>query len=132
VAALLALAPVLLGDGLGAFWERTVGFQGERDSPFSPWGYYGGLDGAQTAVQVGAVLLALLVAVVPRERDEVTLAALAAAVLIAAQLAVSHWFYLYLVWFLPALLVALLAPLVRTPGAAPARSTTPSAARPSG
>jgi hypothetical protein len=132
LAALLALAPVLLGDGLGAFWERTVGFQSDRDSPFSPWGFYGGLDGLQTAVQLGAVLLALLVAVVPRRRDEVTLAALAAAVLIAAQLAVSHWFYLYLVWFLPALLVALLAPLVTTPGAAPARSTTPSAARPSG
>ena len=42
-------------------------------------------------------MLALAVAVVPRRRDEVTLAALAAAVLIAVQLVVSHWFYLYLV-----------------------------------
>ena len=42
-----------------------------------------------------------------------TVCALAAAVLIAAQLAVTHWFYLYIVWFLPPLLVALVAPLVR-------------------
>jgi hypothetical protein len=47
---------------------------------------------------------------VPRRRDIVTLAALGAAVLIALQLAVTHWFYLYLVWFLPLVLVALLAP----------------------
>ncbi len=35
----------------------------------------------------------------------------ALAVLIAVQLAASHWFYLYVVWFLPLVLVALLAPL---------------------
>jgi hypothetical protein len=60
------------------------------------------------------VALALAVAVVPRRRDLVTVSALAAAVLIAAQLAVTHWFYLYIVWFLPPLLVALIAPFVRT------------------
>ena len=51
------------------------------------------------------------------------MAALGAAVLIALQLTVTHWFYLYLVWFLPLLLVALIArPGVTTPVAAPARS----------
>jgi hypothetical protein len=39
----------------------------------------------------------------------VTVAALGAAVLIALQLTVDHWFYLYLPWFLPFLFVALLA-----------------------
>ena len=44
--------------------------------------------------------------------------------LIALQLTVTHWFYLYLVWFLPLLLIALLARQgVRTAGEAPARST---------
>jgi NADH:ubiquinone oxidoreductase subunit 5 (subunit L)/multisubunit Na+/H+ antiporter MnhA subunit len=38
----------------------------------------------------------------------VGLAALAAAVVIALQLGVTHWFYLYIVWFLPLVLVALL------------------------
>jgi len=35
-------------------------------------------------------------------------AALGAAVLVALQLAAAHWFYLYIVWFLPFVLVALL------------------------
>ena len=48
----------------------------------------------------------------------VAVAALGAAVLIALQLGVTHWFYLYLVWFLPLVLVALLAR-----HAAPARSS---------
>ena len=52
-------------------------------------------------------------------------AALAAAVLVAAQLVVDHWFYLYLVWFLPPLLLALVAPAVSSPAAAPARSRPP-------
>jgi hypothetical protein len=38
----------------------------------------------------------------------VTLAALGAAVLIASQLGVTHWFYLYICWFLPLVLVGLL------------------------
>jgi hypothetical protein len=38
----------------------------------------------------------------------VGLAALTAAVLIAAQLGITHWFYLYLVWFLGPLMIAFL------------------------
>jgi len=34
-------------------------------------------------------------------------AALGAAVLIALQLGLSHWFYLYIVWWLPLALIAL-------------------------
>ena len=56
-----------------------------------------------------AVLLAVAVAFLPRRRDLVGLSALAAAVLIALQLGVTHWFYLYIVWFLGPLLIALLA-----------------------
>ena len=53
----------------------------------------------------------------PRRRDIVTLAALAAAVLIAVQLGVTHWFYLYVVWFFPLVLVAMLGG-ERSPGGA--------------
>jgi hypothetical protein len=49
------------------------------------------------------------VAFVPRRRDVVGLAALSAAVLIALQLGVTHWFYLYIVWFLGPVLIAMLA-----------------------
>jgi hypothetical protein len=61
-----------------------------------------------------------------RERDEVTVATLGAAVLIALQLAVTHWFYLYLVWFLPLMLIALLAPRDLTPAADAAQGRSPS------
>ena len=123
-AGLLVLLPVALGPGLERFWNRTLAFQSERSSPFSIWGLYGGFDGLQVALTIAAAALAVAVAFFPRERDEVTVAALGAAVLIALQLTVTHWFYLYLVWFLPLLLVALLArPGIRAPGAAPARST---------
>jgi uncharacterized membrane protein len=121
--AALVLVPVAVGPGLGRFWDRTVGFQAERSSPFSIWGLYGGLDAVQAVLTVAVAAFALAVAFVPRDRDEVTVAALGAAVLIALQLTVTHWFYLYLVWFLPLLLVALLArPGVRAPDAAPTRS----------
>jgi hypothetical protein len=123
VTAAFVLVPVALGPGLERFWDRTLRFQAERASPFSIWGLYGGLDAVQAGLTLAAGALALAVAFVPRERDEVTVAALGAAVLIALQLTVTHWFYLYLVWFLPLLLIALLArPGVRAPGAAPARS----------
>ena len=35
-----ALAPVAFGDGLGTFYDRTLGFQADRGSPFSIWGLY--------------------------------------------------------------------------------------------
>jgi hypothetical protein len=62
-------------------------------------------------VQVGAVLLALALAFVPRRRDVVGLAACSAAILLALQLAVSHWFYLYIPWFFGLVMIALLGQL---------------------
>ncbi|MGI8592944.1 MAG: hypothetical protein ACR2ML_00990, partial [Solirubrobacteraceae bacterium] len=106
----LVLAPVLLAGDLGTFYDRTLSYQNDRGSPFSVWGYYGGLGGLQTAVKIGAAALAVLVALVPRRRDPRVLAALAAAVIIAMQIGITHWFYLYVVWFLPPLLLVLLAP----------------------
>jgi len=108
LAALAAMAPVLLHDNLHAFYERTIAFQAGRGSPFSVWGLYGGLDGLQTAVQAGAVGLALALALFPRRADLAGLAAACAAVLIALQLGVTHWFYLYIVWFFPLVMLALL------------------------
>jgi hypothetical protein len=105
----LAMAQTLLDPGLSTFWESTIGNQAGRDSPFSVWGQEPSLEWLHTAVKAAAVGLALLVAFVPRRRDPVTVAALGAAVLIALQLTVDHWFYLYLPWFLPFLFVALLA-----------------------
>jgi hypothetical protein len=49
------------------------------------------------------------VAAHPRVKTPLVAAALGAAALIALQVALSHWFYLYIVWWLPLVLVALLA-----------------------
>jgi len=109
VTAAIVLFQTALDPGLSTFWHRTIGEQGGRDSPFSIWGQAPSLGWLQAAVKVGVVALALLVAFRPRQRDTVTVAALGAAVLIGLQLTVDHWFYLYITWFLPFLLVALLA-----------------------
>jgi hypothetical protein len=110
-----AVLPFVPDAGLRELFDRTVGYQAGRPSPFSIWGQEPSLDWLQTGVKAGAVVLALAVAFVPRRKDPRQVAALAAAVLIAVQLGVSHWFYLYVVWFLPPLLVATLG-AYRQPG----------------
>jgi hypothetical protein len=95
--------------GLSTFWHRTIAEQGGRDSPFSIWGQDHSLGWLQALVKVAVVGLAVLVAFRPRRRDHVTVAALGAALMIGMQLTIDHWFYLYIPWFLPFLLVALLA-----------------------
>jgi len=117
---LIVCAPLVLnGEDLGTVWDRTIGFQSQRGSPFSVWGYPGGLGhSAQHVWQAFAALLAVGLAFVPRRRDTAGLAAVCAAILIALQMGVTHWFYLYLVWFFPLVMLALLAP-------APDRSPPP-------
>ena len=113
VLAVLAAAflPFLPDGGFREVYDRTIGYQLSRESPFSVWGQEPGLAPLHDGLKVAAALLALAVAFVPRRRSPVQVAALAAAVVIAVQLVVTHWFYLYVVWFLPLVLVALLAPL---------------------
>jgi hypothetical protein len=113
VALLLALAvtvvPFVPDGGLRELYDRTIGYQAGRGSPFSIWGQVDSLGWLQTAVKAAAVALAVAVFFVPRRADDRQVAALGAAVLIALQLAVSHWFYLYVVWFVPFVLVTVLA-----------------------
>ena len=108
-------APFVPDDGLRELYDRTLGYQLGRPSPFSVWGQAESLSWLHTAVKVGAAALALAVAFRPREPDARQLAALGAAVLIALELAATHWFYLYVVWFVPFVLVALFAAQRITP-----------------
>ncbi|MFN2615778.1 MAG: glycosyltransferase 87 family protein [Thermoleophilaceae bacterium] len=94
--------------GLRELYDRTLGYQAGRPSPFSVWGQTPSLEWLHTAVKAAAVGLALAVAIVPRRRTPRQLAALGAAVLLLVELAATHWFYLYVVWFLPLFLVAAL------------------------
>jgi hypothetical protein len=106
-----------LRDAVRAFWDRTVAYQSARDSPFSLWGWgqyhaegIPDLGFVQPALAAFAVGLALLVALVPRRKGPVELAALTASVLLAFQLTLTHWFYLYLPWVFPFVALWLLLP----------------------
>ncbi len=108
VAALLVV-PFLPDGGLQEFYDRTLGYQASRSSPFSVWGLAPSLDFLRPVERAAAAALALAVAFWPRRKTPVQVAALAAAVLIAVQLGATHWFYFYVVWFLPLVLAALFA-----------------------
>jgi hypothetical protein len=112
------MLPVFLNHNESQFWRDTISYQASRPSPFSIWGLWGGLGIEQHLVQAMTVAFALGAAVLPRRRGLVEVAALAAAILIAVELSLTHWFYLYIVWFFPMVMVALL-------GARPPPDLTP-------
>jgi hypothetical protein len=110
----VAVAAISIGlflprGGLTQFYDQTIGFQLSRTDVFSPWALYPSLDGLKIALEVGVIALCAAVAFVPRRRSLVQVAALAGAVTIAVQLPAVHWFYYYIVWFVPFVAVALLA-----------------------
>jgi hypothetical protein len=115
------LIPFLPPGGVREFYDHTIGYQASRSSPFSVWGQAPSLHFLQPVERVGAALLAIAVAVWPRRKSAAQIAALAAAVVIAVQLAATHWFYFYVVWFLPLVLAATFW-THREPRAAPTRS----------
>jgi hypothetical protein len=104
-----------LREAARTFWDRTIAFQLDRESPFSLWGW-GQYEAAgipdlawlRTVLQPAVVALALVAAFVPRRRGPLELAALTACILLGAQLVLTHWFYLYLPWVVPFVMLALL------------------------
>ncbi|HET6997768.1 MAG TPA: hypothetical protein VFI03_04190 [Solirubrobacterales bacterium] len=125
--ALLTFALMLwpaIDPGLGTFHDRTIAYQSGRNSPFSIWGQVPSLEFLRIALLAGTGALSLLLAFRPRRKTPIQVAALGAALLIALQLTMQHWFYLYIVWFYPLLLVALAAT-----GARPEEEREPSPAR---
>jgi hypothetical protein len=119
VSALLMLWPAL-DPGLHTVYDRTLAYQAGRDSPFSIWGQVPSLEPLRTAILAGTAALSLLAAFIPKRKSLVQVAALGAALLILLQLTMNHWFYLYIVWFYPLLLVAMSA----LGGTGPAYSAT--------
>jgi hypothetical protein len=111
----LLLEPNVL-DAARTFWDRTLGWQLGRESPFSiwDWGQYHarGIPDLHLPHQLVKALVlagALAAAFVPRRKSPLQLAALTAALIAAFQLVLTHWFYLYLPWFFPFAVFALLA-----------------------
>jgi hypothetical protein len=118
VTALLLLSMLALdANGASLFWHRTIDYQLGRVTPMSIWTlgtYHPGwwdLRFVQHVLQVAAGVGVIALAVVPRHRkDAVAVAAFAGAVVLAAQIVASYWFYPYVCWWLPAVMIALLAP----------------------
>lgn len=122
ITALIALD----GRSVSVLFDRTIGYQAGRPAPFMPWGFYDWLDWARDPVRFLAILFALVVALVPRRHDLTGTAALVLAVILALQLATEYWFYLYLTWLIPLILVAAVGDRrLSWPGIAPAPSVMP-------
>ncbi|HVS99601.1 MAG TPA: hypothetical protein VHE08_03715, partial [Solirubrobacterales bacterium] len=123
--------------GLKTFYERTVAAQAGRVSPFSVWGQDEALEPIRIALLAATGALALGLAFVPRRKSLIQVAALSAALMLGVQITLHHWFYLYIVWFFPLLLIALALleptdepeegpiPSERERGPSPARSNRP-------
>ena len=99
------LLPLLPDGGFREFYDRTFGYQASRGSPFSVWGLEPSLGWLQDIARLFPVLLGLALFVIPWRRTPLQAAALGAAVLIATQVGSTHWFYFFIVWWAPYVLV---------------------------
>jgi hypothetical protein len=116
--AAVLLAWPAIDPGLHTLYDRTIAYQAGRDSPFSIWGQVAVLEPMRIAIMGVVALLAVAFAFRPRDKQLFQVAALGAALLIGVQLTMQHWFYLYIVWFYPLLLIAM-SSLERAPGTPP-------------
>ena len=115
----VAFLPFLPEGGVSELYDRTLGYQASRGSPFSIWGLAPSLGFLQELTRAGALVFALAVAFFPARKSPIQVAALAAATVVLVQLGATHWFYFYVVWFLPLYLAACFAEL--SPGLFAAR-----------
>jgi hypothetical protein len=104
----LLLAYPAVDPGLHDFYDRTLRSQLDRTSPFSIWGQTD-LEWLQTLVKLAVVALGIAVAFFPLRRTLVQIAALSAALIIGVEITLEHWFYLYIPWFLGAMLLVMVA-----------------------
>lgn len=103
------LVPLLPDGGLRELYDRTFGYQASRGSPFSIWGLEPSLGRLQDLARAFPVLLGIALFFVPWRRTAVQAAALGAALLIATQVGSEHWFYFFIVWWVPYVLVSAFA-----------------------
>jgi len=108
------LAWPLVTSGVAQFLGSTLGYQLIQRGgglQFSIWTFMPHVAiVARPVLAAALVLLALSPVLRPGVRDARQHAALAAALLIGVQLLLGYWFYTYLIWFYPLLLVAVIQP----------------------
>ena len=107
--------------GLKTFYDRTIASQAGRSSPFSIWGQTS-LEPLRISLLALTGIASVAFAFIPKRKSLTQLAALSAALLLLLQLTLHHWFYLYIVWWFPLLLIALAALPARTSRPDPDRS----------
>jgi hypothetical protein len=104
---------VLLLDGqllesFRLFYEKTIAFQGVRETPWTIFSQVPELGFLQQPLLAAVILLAFVVAVWPRHRTMRRLAAFSAALVIGFQITTNYWFYPYITWFEPFVFLSLL------------------------
>jgi hypothetical protein len=105
---LIIAAIIIIPNGLHTFYERTFVIQAVRQSPFTPWGEWGVLHPLHD-VMIGLSLLATaLLAWRAPKFTRLQLVAAAGAVVILSQMALNFWYYTYVAWFLPLVMLVLL------------------------
>jgi hypothetical protein len=112
LAVVVPMLPVIASHDWHYFWSDAIAYQASRPAPFSIWGLWGGYQQSlrpEEHVWLGIVVAGgVLSAFFPRgERSLMQVAALGAAVIIALQMGITYWFYLYIVWFFPLVVIAL-------------------------
>jgi hypothetical protein len=111
------LAWPLITSGPAQLLDSTLGYQLIQRGggvQFSIWTYLPHVAiVARPVLAAALVLLALSPLVRPEVQDPRKQAALAAALLIGAQLLLGYWFYSYLTWFYPLLIIAMIQPRSR-------------------
>jgi hypothetical protein len=107
---------------LRVFEQRTFAPQLGRESPFSLWDWrqyhakgIPDLHRVQQVLEAIVVAVSLAVAFVPRTKSLLQLTALTGMVIAAFELVLTHWFYLYIPWFFPFVVAAMLMPRVESP-----------------
>ncbi|CAN5637519.1 hypothetical protein BH24ACT21_BH24ACT21_06330 [soil metagenome] len=93
---------------LKLFYNKTLAFQGERDTPWTIFTQIPQTEVLQSPLIAAVILLGFVLGVFPRVRTLRRLAALSAALVIAFELTTSYWYYPYITWFQPFIFFALL------------------------
>jgi hypothetical protein len=90
------------------FYEKTIAFQGVRETPWTIFSQVPALGIIQQPLLAVIIVVAFIVAMWPRRRTIRRLAAFSAALIIGFELTTNYWFYPYINWFEPFVFVALL------------------------
>jgi len=90
------------------FYEKTIAFQGVRETPWTIYSQLPALRIIQQPLLAAIIVIAFIVAVWPRRRTIRRLAAFSAALIIGFELTTNYWYYPYVTWFEPFVFLALL------------------------